>query len=68
MTQYGHLGGVYGQRSKKGDPKDDSLDHEYQTLNDSSYKPWVQFELHFDPFRKQTASDSHLMKNRHVYF
>ncbi|CAO3690402.1 unnamed protein product [Umbelopsis vinacea] len=52
MTQYGHLGGVYGQRSKKGDPKDDSLDHEFQTLNDSSYKPWVQFELHFDPFRK----------------
>jgi len=52
MAQYGHLGGVYGQRSKKDDPKDDSLDHEFQTLNDSSYKPWVQFELHFDPFRK----------------
>ncbi|CAM0135186.1 Vacuolar ATP synthase subunit C [Umbelopsis sp. WA50703] len=52
MSQYGHLGGVYGQRSKKGEPKDESLDHEFQNVNDSSYKPWVQFEIRFDPIRK----------------
>ncbi|KAG2188686.1 hypothetical protein INT44_003825 [Umbelopsis vinacea] len=52
MAQYGHLGGVYGQRSKKNEARDEHLDHEFQNVNDSSYKPWVQFDLHFDPIRK----------------
>lgn len=52
MSQFGHLGGVYGQRAKKGEVKDESLDHEFQNVNDSSYKPWVQFEIRFDPIRK----------------
>lgn len=68
MSQYGHLGGVYGQRAKKGEAKDESLDHEFQNVNDSSYKPWVQFEIRFDPIRKQTTSDFPLNKTAMYIF
>ncbi|KAI8139426.1 hypothetical protein BJV82DRAFT_672704 [Fennellomyces sp. T-0311] len=55
VSQYGRLGGVHGQAfSKKSN--DDSgheeiLDHDLQTVNDSSYRPYVQFHLEFDSER-----------------
>ncbi|KAI8070808.1 hypothetical protein BC940DRAFT_339841 [Gongronella butleri] len=46
LAQYGRLGGVHGQASSA--KQEDLLDHDLQSVNDSSYRPYVQFELNFD--------------------
>ncbi|KAI7901971.1 uncharacterized protein BX663DRAFT_513097 [Cokeromyces recurvatus] len=51
VAQYGRLGGVHGQ-AIKNDHQDELLDHELQSVNDSSYRPYVQFELDFDYERR----------------
>ncbi|CDH57927.1 atpase v1 complex subunit c [Lichtheimia corymbifera JMRC:FSU:9682] len=54
LAQYGRLGGVHGQAAKQGndDPNhEELLDHDLQTVNDSSYRPYVEFHLQFDTER-----------------
>ncbi|GAA5801214.1 hypothetical protein EDC94DRAFT_616292 [Helicostylum pulchrum] len=51
VAQYGRLGGVHGQ-SFKNDNQDEILDHDLQSVNDSSYRPYVQFELDFEYERR----------------
>ncbi|KAF1799035.1 hypothetical protein V8B55DRAFT_1387787 [Mucor lusitanicus] len=51
VAQYGRLGGVHGQ-AIKSDNQDELLDHDLQSVNDSSYRPYVQFELDFDYERR----------------
>lgn len=54
LAQYGRLGGVHGQAAKQGnnDPgNEEILDHDLQTVNDSSYRPYVEFHLQFDTER-----------------
>ncbi|KAI8337133.1 hypothetical protein BC941DRAFT_470867 [Chlamydoabsidia padenii] len=51
LAQYGRLGGVHGQNVKSGSSnqqQDEILDHDLQSVNDSSYRPYVQFDLLFD--------------------
>lgn len=50
VAQYGRLGGVHGQAIKK-ETQEEILDHELQTVNDNSYRPYVQFTLEFDAER-----------------
>ncbi|KAI7871323.1 hypothetical protein BDF14DRAFT_1765763 [Spinellus fusiger] len=52
VSLYGHLGGVYGLQATKSE-SEDILDHELQTVNDSNYRPFVQFELQFDLEHRQ---------------
>ncbi|KAI8082637.1 uncharacterized protein B0P05DRAFT_636660 [Gilbertella persicaria] len=47
VAQYGRLGGVHGQ-ANKNESHDELLDHDLQSVNDSSYRPYVQFELEFE--------------------
>lgn len=51
VAQYGRLGGVHGQ-TNKNDNQEELLDHDLQSVNDSSYRPYVQFELGFEYERK----------------
>ncbi|KAI9494320.1 hypothetical protein BDB00DRAFT_818708 [Zychaea mexicana] len=56
VAQYGRLGGVHGQAYAKkssddSGQNDEILDHDLQTVNDSSYRPYVQFQLEFDSER-----------------
>ncbi|ORZ09847.1 hypothetical protein BCR42DRAFT_494787 [Absidia repens] len=52
LAQYGRLGGVHGQAFKSSNSQQDEiLDHDLQSVNDSSYRPYVQFDLHFDSER-----------------
>ncbi|KAI8997265.1 hypothetical protein BDB01DRAFT_770489 [Pilobolus umbonatus] len=51
VAQYGRLGGVHGQ-AIKGDGQEELLDHDLQSVNDSSYRPYVQFDLQFEYERK----------------
>ncbi|KAG0182444.1 hypothetical protein DFQ28_004087 [Apophysomyces sp. BC1034] len=54
VAQYGGLGGVHGRALKKqSDNQEELLDHELQSMNDSSYRPYVQFELNFDMDRSR---------------
>ncbi|KAI9031925.1 hypothetical protein CLU79DRAFT_278907 [Phycomyces nitens] len=53
VAQYGRLGGVHGQTSKVQAENENILDHDLQTMNDSNYRPYVQFELLFDLERRQ---------------
>ncbi|ORX52048.1 ATPase, V1 complex, subunit C [Hesseltinella vesiculosa] len=46
LAQYGRLGGVHGQAVSSN--HEDILDHDLQSVNDSNYRPYVQFELSFD--------------------
>ncbi|ORZ25180.1 hypothetical protein BCR42DRAFT_444979 [Absidia repens] len=46
LAQYGRLGGTHGLNSSS--QQDEILDHDLQTVNDSSYRPYVQFDLYFD--------------------
>ncbi|KAI8099298.1 uncharacterized protein BX664DRAFT_381875 [Halteromyces radiatus] len=53
LAQYGRLGGVHGQTLKSNQQQqqqqqDEILDHDLQSVNDSSYRPYVQFDLQFD--------------------
>ncbi|KAG1047330.1 hypothetical protein G6F43_010215 [Rhizopus delemar] len=52
VAQYGRLGGVHGQAIKQ-QQEEDILDHDLQSVNDSNYRPYVQFELVFDAERRQ---------------
>ncbi|KAI9304532.1 hypothetical protein BJ944DRAFT_202551 [Cunninghamella echinulata] len=53
LATYGRLGGVHGQATKNnnasnnGGQHEEILDHELQSVNDSSYRPYVQYELEF---------------------
>ncbi|CAO3649301.1 unnamed protein product [Cunninghamella blakesleeana] len=53
LAQYGHFGGIHGQTKKNNSNSnqnghdDNLLDHELQSVNDSSYRPYVQYELDF---------------------
>ena len=55
VAQYGRLGGVHGQAFAKNSNDESGheeiLDHDLQTVNDSSYRPYVQFHLEFDAER-----------------
>jgi V-type H+-transporting ATPase subunit C len=51
VAQYGRLGGIHGQTSKN-ENQEELLDHELQSVNDSSYRPYVQFELDFEYERR----------------
>ncbi|KAI8879916.1 ATPase, V1 complex, subunit C [Backusella circina FSU 941] len=51
VAQYGRLGGIHGQ-TNKNENHEELLDHELQSVNDSSYRPYVQFELEFDYERR----------------
>ncbi|KAF7729261.1 Vacuolar ATP synthase subunit C [Apophysomyces ossiformis] len=54
LAQYGGLGGVHGQALKKqSETHEELLDHELQSVNDSNYRPYVQFELNFDADRSR---------------
>lgn len=52
LAQYGRLGGVHGQANTKQANDDQNheelLDHDLQSVNNSSYRPYVQFELQFN--------------------
>lgn len=51
LAQYGRLGGIHGLTSKSSSSQqqhDEILDHDLQSVNDSSYRPYVQFDLHFE--------------------
>ncbi|KAI8984545.1 hypothetical protein BDF20DRAFT_860487 [Mycotypha africana] len=52
VAQYGRLGGVHGQAMMKNDHHEELLDHDLQSVNDSSYRPYVQFELQFEYERR----------------
>lgn len=47
LAQYGRLGGVHGQHHSTGN-QEEILDHDLQSVNDGSYRPYVQFDLLFD--------------------
>lgn len=47
VAQYGRLGGIHGQ-ANKSEGQEEILDHDLQSVNDSNYRPYVQFELDFE--------------------
>ncbi|KAI8384153.1 hypothetical protein BD560DRAFT_322349 [Blakeslea trispora] len=51
VAQYGRLGGVHGQ-ANKSESHEEILDHDLQSVNDSNYRPYVQFELDFEYERR----------------
>ncbi|KAI9248898.1 hypothetical protein BDA99DRAFT_524784 [Phascolomyces articulosus] len=52
VEQYGHLGGVHGSNKQRQENNgEELLDHDLQSVNDSSYRPFVQFHLEFDSER-----------------
>ncbi|KAI8377872.1 uncharacterized protein BYT42DRAFT_572008 [Radiomyces spectabilis] len=53
VAQYGRLGGVHGQSfQKQNDNQEEILDHELNAVNHSDYRPYVQFDLHFEIERR----------------
>ncbi|CDH55911.1 atpase v1 complex subunit c [Lichtheimia corymbifera JMRC:FSU:9682] len=53
VDQYGHLGGVHGfDKQKQADTTEELLDHDLQTVNSATYRPYVQFHLEFDLERR----------------
>ncbi|KAI9317190.1 hypothetical protein BX666DRAFT_1857670 [Dichotomocladium elegans] len=54
VEQYGHLGGVHGMNGKRAatEHNEELLDHELQSVNSTTYRPYVQFQLDFDLERR----------------